>query len=198
MLIRARDLGLVGPGPIRDHLSHAKAFAEAVGGPPTGLALDLGSGAGLPGLVLAQIWPESRWTLVDAGARRCEFLLQAVDELGLLHGVRVVRARAEELGRDPAHRGQYELVTARGFGPPATTAECAAPLLGSAGRLVVSEPPDPAPERWPPLSLMDLGLAVGAARRIANFNFQILNQAEPCSSRFPRRQGVPRKRPLFG
>lgn len=198
VLERARELGLVGPGPVVDHLVHAAAFAGAVGTAPSGASLDLGSGAGLPGLALSLTWPESRWALLEAGDRRCEFLGRAVDELGVGDRVEVVRGRAEELGRDDSRRGRFELVTARSFGAPATTAECASPFLRPGGRLVVSEPPDPDADRWPESALSELGLRVGAARRVGEANFQVLEQVEPCPTRFPRRQGVPRKRPLFG
>ena len=67
--------------------------------------------------------------MVDARARRCAFLGEAIVALGLDARVDVVEARAEVVGRDPGHRGGYDLVVARGFGPPAAVAECAAPLL---------------------------------------------------------------------
>jgi len=63
--------------------------------------------------------------------------------------VRVIRSRAEVAGHDPALRFQFDLVTARGFGPPAVTAECAAGFLRVDGRLVVSEPPEDRVSRWP-------------------------------------------------
>lgn len=197
VLEHARELGFVGPGPVVDHINHASAFAEAIGASPSGRALDLGSGAGLPGLALAQLWPDSHWVLLDAGARRCEFLEQSVATLGLGKRVHVLRALAEELGREGAHRGAYRLVTARSFGPPATTAECAAPFLVRGGSLVVSEPPNPPPDRWPPDPLRALGLTVTLSRRAGEANFQVLEQTELCPERFPRRQGRPRTRPLF-
>jgi hypothetical protein len=104
-------------------------------------ALDLGSGGGLPGLVLVSAWPTTDWCLLDANQRRTEFLQEAVDELGLAGRVTVRRGRAEDLAHDPSLRGTFDLVVARSFGKPAVTAECAAGFLAVGGSLVVSEPP---------------------------------------------------------
>jgi 16S rRNA (guanine527-N7)-methyltransferase len=141
--------------------------------------------------VLALRWPTTSWTLVDASERRCRFLDAAITELGLDGRVRVAQGRAEVLGRDPVLRGAFALVTARSFGPPGVTAECGAPFLEVGGRLLVSEPPEAAP-RWPDEVAL-LGLAVG--ERVSGI--QILAQVTPCPDRFPRRTGVPAKRPLF-
>jgi len=157
-------------------------------------ALDLGSGAGVPGLVLALHWPESRWILLDAGVRRATVLTQAVTALGLDARVGVVCARAEEAGQNPAHRGHYDLVTARSFGAPAVTAECGAPFLRVGGILAVTEPPD-ATSRWPVEGLATFGLAPGASSTTPNA--QQLIAVSPCPDRYPRRTGVPAKRPLF-
>lgn len=167
-----------------------------VGAP--GCAADLGSGGGVPGLILALRWPESAWTLVDARVRRCEFLREAVHHLGLEARVHVVEARAEALGKDPAHRGTYDLVVARGFAPPAVTAECAAPLLAVGGRAVISDPPAGGEQRWPQEALAILGLvSENPQASAAPYHYQYLRQAVPCPARFPRRPGIPAKRPLF-
>ena len=192
VLEEARGLGLVGPGPVLPHLEHALGFGRA-----EGACLDLGSGAGLPGLPLALAWPDSRWTLVDAGRRRVEFLVTAVEALGLGPRVSVVEGRAEELARRDGLRGRFDLVVARGFASPAVTAECAAGFLLVGGRLVVSEPPGGRPDRWPPAGLAMLGLEPAEAFEAAGASYQVLRQAAPCADRFPRRVGVPAKRPLF-
>lgn len=89
-------------------------------------------------------------------------------------------------------------MVARGFGPPAVTAECAAPLLAEGGRLTVSEPPEPPPDRprWPPEGLAELGLALGPEWHVP-FHYRSFVQVERCPDRYPRRVGVPAKRPLF-
>jgi 16S rRNA (guanine527-N7)-methyltransferase len=191
----ARGRGLVGPGALLPHLEHALSVDDGLA---SGVALDLGSGAGLPGLPLALAWPESHWTLVDAGVRRVEFLGEAVRALGLGDRVDVVSGRAEEWGRDVRTRGRFDLVVARGFAPPAVTAECAAGFLAVGGVLVVSEPPGGQPDRWPAAGLAPLGLEPEATLGAGGASYQVLRQREPCPDRFPRRTGIPAKRPLFG
>jgi 16S rRNA (guanine527-N7)-methyltransferase len=193
----ARRLGLVGPGPLLPHLDHALGFGSGVAGLVDGACLDLGSGAGLPGLPLAVAWPDSRWVLVDAGERRVAFLGAAVAALGLEDRVSVVEGRAEELARRVDLRGRFDLVVARGFGPPAVTAECGAGFLVVGGRLVVSEPPGGRAERWPVSGLALVGLERAEAFEAGGTSYQVLRQATPCPDRYPRRVGIPTKRPLF-
>jgi len=192
VLEEARQAGFLGPGPVTRHVELAGAFVAAA--PPPAWGVDLGSGGGVPGLVLAQAWPDSRWVLLDRSARRTAFLRRAVVRLGWTHRVEVRTGDAELTGTDPDHRGRHDLVVARSFGPPAVTAECAAPMLQVGGRLVVSEPPDTDPDRWPAASLAELGLA---ARRVvpAPARVQVLEQVAACPGRFPRRTAA--KRPLW-
>jgi 16S rRNA (guanine527-N7)-methyltransferase len=193
----AQQLGFVGSWSVDRALEHARGFAVGVEIPPRSF-VDLGSGGGLPGLVLAELWPTTRAFLVDANARRCAFLRNAAAELDVADRVVVVQDRAEVVGRSPEHRHQHPLVVARGFGAPAVTAECAAPLLGVGGRLVVSEPPadEVSGDRWPESGLAQLGMRQDRDY-VAPFHYQVVLQDEPCPDRYPRRVGVPAKRPLF-
>ncbi|MDQ1398035.1 MAG: rRNA (guanine527-N7)-methyltransferase [Acidimicrobiaceae bacterium] len=143
--------------------------------------------------MLAATLSSTRWVLLDASQRRTAFLEAALEELGLANGS-VIRGRAEEVARRPDLRHVFDAVVARGFGPPSLTAECAAGFLAVGGRLVVSEPPDGASDRWPGEALAGLGLAVGA-RTGSPAHFQVLHAQEVCSERYPRR--APHKRPLF-
>ena len=200
MLEDARRLGFLGPGPVEPHVAHAGGFASAVeasGSDPPRRAADLGSGGGVPGLPLALHFGDCRWTLVESGVRRAAFLREAVAALHLEGRVDVVEARAEAVGRRPEWRATFDLVVARGFGPPAVVAECAAPLLRVGGRAVVSEPPGGDPGRWPEDGLDVVGMTVGPSVAAAQAAYQVLVQARPCPERFPRRVGHPGKRPLF-
>ncbi len=203
LLTESRQLGFLGPGPVEAHISHALAFAAAVVEIPA-RALDLGAGGGLPGLVLAAtMWPGTQWTFLDAQLRRTDFLARASAALGLQDRVLVLNSRAEEVGRENAHRAGYDLVVARSFAAPPVAAECAAPLLRIGGWLVVSEPPATAAAiRWPAAGLAQVGF--GAARAVDTVDddgdpvhfirMQLLSIPE---DRFPRRVGVPVKRPIF-
>jgi 16S rRNA (guanine527-N7)-methyltransferase len=132
---------------------------------------------------------------VDGSVTRAAFLTEAAAELGVDERVSVLAERAEEAGRGP-WRGRADLVVARGFGPPAVTAECAAPFLAVGGRLVVAEPPGGRPDRWTTEGAALLGMAIGPAYQEPTA-LQVLVQASPCPDRYPRRTGIPAKRRLF-
>ena len=202
VLEEARRLGFLGPGLVEAHLDHAAGYVAALEADAGGewlpaRAADLGSGAGLPGLPLALHFAETRWTLVEASVRRAAFLRASVGALGLGDRVTVVEQRAEAVGRAPEWRGSFDLVVARSFGPPAVVAECAAPLLRVGGRAIVSEPPGGEPERWPAEGLAPLGMVPMASVRAGGAAYQVLGQETLCPDRWPRRIGMPAKRPLF-
>jgi 16S rRNA (guanine527-N7)-methyltransferase len=181
-LAEARALGFLGDGPLEAHERSAAAFAEAIGNlPPGARALDLGSGGGVPGLLLASWYPDVRWTLLDKHRRRTSFLARAVASLGWADRVEVVREAAEVAAHDSAHRATYDLVVSRSFGPPALTAECAVGFLRVGGRFLVAEPPTPDPARWPASCLSDLGLVRRGEGPIAAFEL-----TAPASAEVPR------------
>jgi 16S rRNA (guanine527-N7)-methyltransferase len=201
-LQRSADLDFLGTMPIDDQIDHALGFVWAVeeesGSPPRSV-VDLGTGGGLPGLVLIACWPDASFVLMDANQRRTDFLAEEIEQSGQGDQVSVVRARAEEAGRADELRERADLVVARSFGAPATTAECASPLLALGGRAVISEPPgEEAAERWDAEGLAQLGLERCSRHRyLDRFGYQVLLKVEACDDRYPRRVGVPAKRPLF-
>lgn len=191
---RSRELGFLGPGPVEAHIGHALGFAAAFEQSP-GRVLDLGSGGGVPGLVLSEHWVEAEFVLLDSNERRTVFLTEAVAGLGWQDRVQVIRARAEVAGRDLTLRGQFDGVVSRSFGSPPVTAECAGPFLADDGRCVVSEPPDDR-WRWSPEGLAALGL-VEERRYRTDATYIVLRRMAPCPDRYPRREGIPAKRPLW-
>jgi 16S rRNA (guanine527-N7)-methyltransferase len=188
--------------PVDEQIDHALGFVfvvESVLGRSPRSVLDMGTGGGMPGLVLASCWPSSRTVMLDSNERRTAFLAAAIAGLGAGVDIEVIRGRAEECAREEALRTRFELVSARSFGPPAVTAECGAPFLSVAGLVVASEPPDDEDgSRWPVEGLAQLGLSPGDALRFDDrFGYQVLVKTGPTPERFPRRVGVPTKRPLF-
>ncbi|MET7748092.1 16S rRNA (guanine(527)-N(7))-methyltransferase RsmG [Micromonospora sp. NPDC005367] len=132
--------GLIGPREaprIWDrHLLNCAAVAERI---PEGVeVLDVGSGAGLPGLVLAIARPDLAVTLIEPLARRTSFLIEAVDRLGLGESVRVFRGRAEEAatGAPGIAPLRGDVVTARAVAPLDRLAAWCLPLAVPNGRLV--------------------------------------------------------------
>jgi 16S rRNA (guanine527-N7)-methyltransferase len=201
-LRRSSDLDFLGTMPIEDQIDHALGFVwtiEMGSARPPGSVVDLGTGGGLPGLVLIACWPDSSFVLIDSNQRRTDFLAEEIERAGETDRVSVVRARAEEAGRADELRERADVVVARSFGAPATTAECASPLLAVGGRAVVSEPPtEESGERWQIGGLAQLGLErSGRHRYLDRFGYQVLDKVEACDDRYPRRVGVPAKRPLF-
>ncbi len=187
---RAQDRSVVGPGDPRRHLELARELAGRLS--PSQVALDLGSGAGIPGLALAGVWAQSTWVLVDAAHRRVALMEETVRELGWEDRVSVVHGRAEDLARG-ALRGGFDLVTARSFGPPAATAECGVGFLQSDGILAVTEPPGADGSRWPAEGLSALSLEPLPPQP----GLQQLRLTGTLDGRYPRRPGVPSRRPLF-
>jgi 16S rRNA (guanine527-N7)-methyltransferase len=170
-------------------IEHARQFARAMR--PARRIVDLGSGSGMPGLVLAVDDAALQVVLLDASERRTDLLRRTVGRLGLADRAEVVCRPAEAFGRDHVHRGTFDAVVARAFGPPAMVAECGAPLLRLGGQLLVSEPPAGGSDRWPAKGLADLGLRQDASPlpHLASFTL-----VDACSERFPRRRLRP---PLF-
>jgi len=129
---RGVDHGLIGPREAsriwQRHVFNCASIAPAFGAGQR--IADLGSGAGLPGVVLALARPDLEMTLVEPLLRRATFLTSVVDELGL--EIEVRRARAEELvGHD-----QYDAVTARAVAPLARLSRWGLPLVRKGGYLV--------------------------------------------------------------
>ena len=201
-LSRSFELGFLGNMPIEGQIDHGLGFVvilEAALGRPPSSVIDLGTGGGVPGLVLISCWPDSRVVLMDASERRTSFLQQTLDGWPRPSGAEVIRGRAEELGRLTDLREACEAVTSRSFGIPALTAECGSSFLALGGVMVVSEPPEVETEdRWPGEGLASVGLQSSGSSRVADrFGYQVLRKVDTLDDRFPRRVGIPAKRPLF-
>ena len=147
-LRQAQRFGFFGGRPIEEAAEHSRQFVEALGELAPGTRIvDLGSGGGLPGLVLADAYPTAAITLLDRREKRTDFLRRAVRRLGWSH-VDVLAADVSALitqvedGATPP----FDVATARGFGPPEFTLRSACRLIGQDGRIVISEPPDG--DRW--------------------------------------------------
>ena len=142
-LADSQRLGMLGSRPIDEVIEHAQAFVDALSD-VTGTVLDLGSGGGVPGLVIAVARPDLRVLLVDRRTARTDHLARLVRRLELDDRVEVIAADASIL-RLPT---PVDAVVARGFGPPVSTGRIAVAFLRPHGRFVVSEPPGDAPRRW--------------------------------------------------
>ena len=184
---------------LEDHLADSLVALELPQLAAAGELVDLGAGAGLPGLALAIARPALAVTLVEGNARKCEFIARAASSCGLTN-TRVVAARAEAW---PAGIGRFDLVTARALAALEVVAEYAAPLLRPAGVLVVWRGRrDPDSEARAARAARILGLeaadpiAVRPYVAAAHRHLHVFAKTGPTPERFPRRPGVARKRPL--
>jgi 16S rRNA (guanine527-N7)-methyltransferase len=123
------QMNLVGPGPVDVHYADARAALQGLGA--RGLWVDLGTGAGFPGIVLAAMFPEAEVELVDSRQKRCVFLEEVLGRAATT-GVRVRCLRLESL--EP---GAYDGLTARALAEPAVVLEHARTLLKPGGRVVL-------------------------------------------------------------
>jgi 16S rRNA (guanine527-N7)-methyltransferase len=148
VLLTAQRLGTLGDRPIPEVIEHARYFVRALEG-VTGRVADIGTGAGVPGLVIAVDRPDLDMVLVDRRENRMDELARGVASMGLSDRVQVLIEDVGTMGTSSEFAAQFDAVVCRGFGPPDLTARLARPLLKNGGRLVVSEPPLFDPSRWP-------------------------------------------------
>lgn len=157
--------------------------------------IDVGSGNGLPGIPLA-LATGARVTLLEPIKKRAAFLRQALMLLALDGDV--LDARAEEAARDPAYRERFATATARAVASGPAVAELTVPFLAIGGRALLQRGSLEARERH---AVADAALVLGAElleeRPLAGERrILVLQKRSPTSPRFPRKNGVPAKRPL--
>jgi len=163
---------------------------------------DLGPGGGFPGVPMAIADPTLRLVLIESQERRCVFLRTVAEELGL-PGVSVVHARAEEAGRMPALRATFDLVVARALAAMPVLVEYALPLLREGGALATPKGSRGDEELTEAARAIEaLGgealepLALPLPDDVPPQRVYLVRRAGPLDDRYPRRPGMPLKRPL--
>jgi 16S rRNA (guanine527-N7)-methyltransferase len=180
-----------------DSLSCWLALREAPGS-----VVDVGAGAGFPGLPLKILQPEMQLTLVEATAKKTGFLTHIVQVLGLTV-VQVVAQRAEDVGQDPGQRAGYDWAVARAVAPLATLAEYLLPLVRVGGFSLAQKAKG---------AQQELDEAANAVAKLGGEVHRTLQVEVPGLSEerwlvvlkkigetpeaYPRRAGMPSKRPL--
>ena len=170
-----------------DHLGAARSL------------VDVGSGAGLPGLPIKIARPDLRVTLIEADQAKAAFLVHASAALGL-EGVEVVARRAEDAGQDPALREAFDVAVARALAPLPVLVELCLPLVRVGGRLLAqkTEGEDTgAASRAIGLLGGRLATVVSApsSARAAG-TIVIVEKVSPTPALYPRRAGIPARKPL--
>jgi 16S rRNA (guanine527-N7)-methyltransferase len=161
--------------------------------------VDVGSGAGLPGLPLKIARPDLELTLIEADQDKAAFLVHACATLGL-EGVEVVARRAEEAGHDPRLREAFDVAVARALAPMPVLAELCLGLVRVGGRLLAqktaSEDPDAAGHAIETMGglLAAVHVSPSAARRAGTV--VVIDKIRPTPAIYPRRPGMPNRKPL--
>lgn len=188
----------------RRHFGESLALLQALEeyGVELSPAIDIGAGAGLPGVPIKIARPSMRLTLVEATTKKAAFLRELVQELAL-SDVTVAHARAEELAHDPAHRGRYRLALARAVAPLPALVELALPFLDIGGYL--ASPKGSGAHREVEEAGNALTVCGGKVKLVQQMT-QALGSPAPTlvlvqkiaetPDRYPRRPGIPLKRPL--
>lgn len=164
--------------------------------------IDVGTGAGFPGLPLKIACPQIRLTLVEATGKKVMFLEHVVTVLKL-DSVTVIKARAEAVGQDPAHREKYDWAVARAVAEMPTLAEYLLPLVKVGGKaLALKGESAPAEAQTAEAAIALLGghlsqlLPVELPGVAETRYLVVLDKVARTPAKYPRRAGVPRKAPL--
>ena len=164
--------------------------------------VDIGPGGGFPGVPMHLVEPSIRLTLLESHGRRAAFLEDVVASLSLAD-VEVVRARAEEAGRNAVYREQFDLVTARAVARLPVLLEYAVPLLRPGGVLVTAKGSGAAEELEAAAGALDtLGAEAAEPVTLANVpadsppTVVLVRRVGDLDDRYPRRPGIPSKRPI--
>ncbi|MFN2464071.1 MAG: 16S rRNA (guanine(527)-N(7))-methyltransferase RsmG [Candidatus Dormibacteria bacterium] len=150
---------------------------------------DVGSGGGLPGLPLKIALPGIRLTLVESDQKKAAFLREAIQQLGL-EGAEVEARRAEELGREPRHRETYDVVVTRAAAKAPVAVEYCLPLARVGGLMLAQA------------NAEDYRAArratgqLGGSMRAYRGGVVVIGKGRPTPDTYPRRVGLPAKRPL--
>jgi 16S rRNA (guanine527-N7)-methyltransferase len=164
--------------------------------------LDLGTGAGFPGIPLKIVCPGMNLTLVEATGKKVSFLRHLIEALAL-SGVEIIHERAEALGQDPTHRENYDWVLARAVAEMPTLAEYTLPLARVGGNVLAQKGESAAAEVHRAESA--ISTFGGRVRRLVPVELHglaetrylvLLDKVAATPSKYPRRPGIPSKRPL--
>lgn len=164
--------------------------------------IDVGTGAGFPGVPLAIVSPDKEFVLMDSLNKRLKIIDELTGEIGLSNVV-TVHARAEELARNKEHREKYDLCVSRAVANLATLAEYCLPFIRVGGWLLAYKGPDAEEEikaAGRSINLLGGVLERVEQTRLTGFNLDhrilFIKKVKNTPSKYPRKAGTPSKEPL--
>ena len=163
--------------------------------------LDIGAGAGFPSLPMKILFPELDVTIIDSLNKRINFLHLLAEELGL-SGVHFYHGRAEDFAQDKAFRAQFDLVTARAVARMQVLSELTIPYLKVGGRLLAlkaSNAPEELEEAKNALNLLFSKVEDNLQYELPNGDpryITVVEKKKETPNKYPRKAGLPNKRPL--
>jgi 16S rRNA (guanine527-N7)-methyltransferase len=187
-------------GIVTRHFLDSLRCALSWGDAPASV-IDIGAGAGFPGLPLKIVRPELRLTLVESVGKKAVFLQHIVDLLGLTD-VEIIVARAEAIGQDRAHRERYDVATARAVAELRALAEYCLPLCRVGGRFLAPKGAQIEAEvqaAQPALAALGgrlLAIETVELPNLAPRTLVVIAKVAPTPPQYPRATGVPAKQPL--
>ncbi len=165
--------------------------------------IDVGSGAGIPGVPLKIAFPALKLVLLEAVAKKAAFLRHITQKLGL-DNVEIVVGRAEEAAHLPQYREKFDLVLSRAVAPLPTLVELALPFCAVGSSFIAQKKGDIDEEISSAARAMGiLGGRLGEVKRVKLSEFAderylaVIDKVSPTPPRYPRRPGIPAKRPLL-
>jgi len=165
--------------------------------------IDVGTGAGLPGIPLRIVLPEIGLVLLEATAKKAEFLKNITAKLEL-DNIEIIRGRAEEVARDELCRESFDIVVSRALAPLNILAELTLPFCANGGRLIAQKKGDISQEvHQASRAVNTLGgemcevLDINLDEFVDDRHLVIINKVKATPSKYPRRPGIPTKKPIL-
>jgi 16S rRNA (guanine527-N7)-methyltransferase len=165
--------------------------------------IDVGTGAGFPGLVLKLVWPSTQVTLVESVGKKADFCRHIVTQLGL-EQVTIISERAEVVGQDPAHRHSYDLAVARAVARMPILMEYLLPLVHRNGKVMAMKGETAPAETH--TATQAIHLLGGKLHKLVHLELPgvaeerfivVVDKVARTPEEYPRRTGVPSKTPIL-
>lgn len=163
--------------------------------------IDVGAGAGFPGLPLKIVWPRLSLTLLESTGKKVTFLQHLIERLQV-EEAKAIKGRAEELGRDPAHRENYDLVLARAVASLPVLVEYTLPFCRLGGMVIAqkgTEAQAEAEAAKPGMAILGgqlRGVQAVPLPGLTERHLVVIDKINPTPDKYPRRPGIPVRRPL--